>query len=545
MGMFAVSWSVSTRLWGRAAFSTALPDQTGMSDTLLMPFTVLSAEFAHETNTFSRRHTTHADFMARSRCLQSDAAIAARGHANTELGGFLDVARLQGWQLIHVLSASANPGGPVTEEAFERLAGLIVDAAHRHRDALDGIALGLHGAMSTTRHDDGEGELLGRLRAVVGPDLPIAITLDLHANVTRAMCAQAQIIVSYQTYPHVDMRRTGAQAAGLLHRAMAGEIRPVTLRATLPMLGESSGGRTDCGPMLQWLAEARAYEAAHADAFAVSLNAGFSHADLPEMGPTVLVTCQGALAQHQSFADHLAGAMWDARFTRLTDYLSVAQAAARCLDWPAGRGPLVVADYADNPGGGAYGDATSLLAALLDAGVPQACFGPMVDPAVAAQLQGQPVGAEVDVLLGGKSDPRLGGGPLALRGRLRWRGEGLYTGDGPMIGGQQRSWGPTAVLQVQGIAILVVTHAAQMWDQQQFKAFGIDPQAHRVVALKSAQHFRAAFEPIAGEVIVCDSGALAGPDCTTRRYERAPRPVFPLEQGIDLAQWRTKLQHRR
>ena len=461
-----------------------------MSDTLLMPFTVLSAEFAHETNTFSRRHTTHADFMARSRCLQGDAAIAARGHANTKLGGFLEVARLQEWRLVHVLSASANPGGPVTEDAFERLAGLIVDAAHRHRGALDGIALGLHGAMSTTRHDDGEGELLGRLRA------------------------------------------------------MAGEIRPVTLRATLPMLGESSGGRTDRGPMLQWLAEARAYEAAHADAFAVSLNAGFSHADLPEMGPTVLVTCQGALARHQSFADHLATAMWDARFARLTDYLSVAQAAARCLGWPAGRGPLVVADYADNPGGGAYGDSTSLLAALLDAGVQQACFGPMVDPAVAAQLLGEPVGTEVDVLLGGKTDPRLGGGPLALRGRLRWCGEGLYTGDGPMIGGQQRSWGPTAVLQVQGIAILVVTHAAQMWDQQQFKAFGIDPQAHRVVALKSAQHFRAAFEPIAGEVIVCDSKALAGPDCTTRRYERAPRPVFPLEQDIDLAQWRAQTLNR-
>ena len=509
-----------------------------------MSFTVLSAEFAHETNTFSRRHTTHADFMARSRCLEGDDAIAARGHANTELGGFLEVARSQEWRLIHVLSASANPGGPVTEDAFERLAGLIVDAANHHRDALDGIALGLHGAMSTTRHDDGEGELLRRLRAVVGPDLPIAITLDLHANVTRAMCAQAQIIVSYQTYPHVDMRRTGAQAAELLHRAMSGRIRPVTLRATLPMLGESSGGRTDRGPMLQWLAEARAYEASHADAFAVSLNAGFSHADLPEMGPTVLVTCQGELARHQSFADHLASAMWDARFTRLTDYLSVAQAAARCRDWPAGRGPLVVADYADNPGGGAYGDATSLLAALLDAGVQQACFGPMVDPAVAAQLQGLPPGAEVDVLLGGKTDPRFGGGPLALRGRLRWCGEGLYTGDGPMIGGQQRSWGPTAVLQVQGIAILVVTHAAQMWDQQQFKAFGIDPQSHRVVALKSAQHFRAAFEPIAGEVIVCDSGALAGPDCTTRHYERVARPVFPLEQDIDLAQWRAQTLDR-
>ena len=518
----------------------ALPDQGVLSDTAAMSCTVLSAEFAHETNTFSQVHTTHAHFMARSRCLQGDAAIAARGHANTELGGFLEVARTHGWQLIHVLSASANPGGPVTEDAFERLAGLIVDAAHRHRDALDGIVLGLHGAMATTRHDDGEGELLRRLRAVVGPDLPIAITLDLHANVTRAMCAHAQIIVSYQTYPHVDMRRTGAQAAGLLQRAMAGEIRPVTLRATLPMLGESSGGRTDQGPMLQWLADARAYESAHADAFAVSLNAGFSHADLPEMGPTVLVTCQGALAQHQAFADRLATALWDARFTRLTDYLTVAQAAARCLQWPAGRGPLVVADYADNPGGGAYGDSTNLLAAMLAAGVQEACFGPMVDPAVAGQLQALPVDAEADVLLGGKTDPRFGGGPLALRGRLRWRGEGHYTGDGPMIGGQQRSWGPTAVLQVQGIAILVVTHAAQMWDQQQFKAFGIDPQAHRVVALKSAQHFRAAFEPLAGEVIVCDSGALCGPDCTTRRYLRAPRPVFPLDADIDLAQWRAQ-----
>lgn len=504
-----------------------------------MAFTVLSAEFAHESNTFSRRATTHADFMARSRCLQGDDALAARAHANTEVGGFLEVAQARGWRLVHVLSASANPGGRVTAEAFEALAGQIVEAARQHRDRLDGIALGLHGAMATQHHDDGEGELLRRLRAVVGPSLPIAVTLDLHANVTRAMCAQAQIIVSYRTYPHVDMRRTGAQAADLLHRTMAGEIRPVTLRATLPMLGESSGGRTDRGPMLQWLADARAYEATEPDAFAVSLNAGFSHADLPEMGPTVLITCQGALARHQAFADDLASAMWEARFERLTDYLTVQQAAARCRDWAPDRGPLVVADYADNPGGGAYGDATALLGAMLDAGVQQACFGPMIDPDLAAQMQALPVGSWVDVRLGGKTDPKLGGAPLSVRAQLRWRGEGRYTGDGPMIGGQQRSWGPTAVLQVDGIAVLVVTHAAQMWDLQQFMAFGIDPRAHRVVALKSAQHFRAAFEPIAGAVIVCDSGALCGPDPTRRTYVHAPRPVFPLDPDIDLAAWRS------
>ena len=505
-----------------------------------MTFTVLSAEFAHETNTFSRVLTDYDKFMARSRCLRGDEAIAARGHANTELAGFLDAARAHGWRLVHVLSASANPGGPVTQDAFERLAGPVVEAAQRHQHEIHGIALGLHGAMVTTQFEDGEGELLRRLRAVVGPDLPIAITLDLHANVTAAMCALANIIVSYRTYPHTDMRRTGLQAGNILQRAMAGEIRPVTLRAGLPMLGETTGGRTDKGPMLQWLARSRAYEVEQPEVFAVSLNAGFSHADIAEVGPTVLVTCQGDLARHQTFADGIADAMWDARFEQLTDYLTVEQAAARGAAWPAGRGPLVVADYSDNPGGGAYGDSTTLLAAMLKAGVAEACFGPMVDPAVAQQLQHHTVGDIVAIELGGKTDPRFGGGPLALRARVVWRGDGTYTGDGPMIGGQQRSWGPAAVVQVDGIAILVVTNAAQMWDLQQFKAFGIDPQAKRVVALKSAQHFRAAFGPIAGEVIVCDSGALCAPDCTVLPYQRVPRPIFPLDQDIDLRAWRTR-----
>jgi len=503
-----------------------------------MPFTVLSAEFAHETNTFSKVPTGYAHFMARSRCLPGDEAIAARGHANTELAGFLDAARTHGWRLIHVLSASANPGGPVTQDAFERLAGPIVDAAQRHRHDIHGIALGLHGAMVTTQFDDGEGELLRRVRAVVGPDLPIAITLDLHANVTAAMCALANIIVSYRTYPHTDMRRTGLQAGTLLQRAMAGEIRPQTLRANLPMLGETTGGRTDRGPMLQWLARSRAYEEQEPEVFAVSLNAGFSHADIAEVGPSVLVTCQGEIARHQAFADAIADAMWAARFEQLTNYLSVDAAAQRGVAWPAGRGPLVVADYSDNPGGGAYGDSTTLLAAMLKAGVTEACFGPMVDPAVAQQLQQRAVGDVVDIELGGKTDPRFGGGPLALRARVLWRGDGSYTGDGPMIGGQQRSWGLTAVVQVDGVQILVVTNAAQMWDLQQFKTFGIDPQSRRVVALKSAQHFRAAFEPIAGEVIVCDSGALCAPDCTVLPYRKVPRPIFPLDHGIDLQAWR-------
>jgi len=416
-----------------------------------------------------------------------------------------------------------------------------VAAARAHRHTIHGIALGLHGAMVTTFCEDGEGELLARLRAVVGPSLPIAITLDLHANVTRAMCALANIIVSYQTYPHVDMRRTGRQAAEILQRAMAGEILPVTLRAHRPMLGEASGGRTDLGPMPGWLARARAYEA-EPDVFAVSINAGFSHADTTEMGPTVLVTCQGDQPAHQAFAQTIADEIWDTRDQPVNHYLTVDEAAAQCLRYQRDDGPLVVADYSDNPGGGAYGDSTALLAALLRAGVQDACFGPMVDPAAAAYLMGCATGSSVALPLGGKVDPAMGGGPLLLRGTLLALSDGVYVGDGPMIGGQRRSWGPTAVLRVDGIDILVVTHAAQMWDLQQFKAFGIDPQARRVVALKSAQHFRAAFGPIAGEVVLCDSGALCAPTRTGVPYQRVARPVYPLDQDIDITAW--KLRNR-
>lgn len=504
-----------------------------------MAFTVLTAEFAHETNTFSRVATGYDKFMARSFCLEGEAAIAARGDANTEIAGFLDVAREHGWQVTHVLSASANPGGRVTADAFERLGGAIVAAARQHKDAIDGIALGLHGAMVTDFCEDGEGELLARLRAAVGPRLPIAITLDLHANVSPAMCALADIVVSYQTYPHVDMRRTGRQAAAILQRAMAGEIRPRTLRARRPMLGEASGGRTDLGPMPGWLARARAYEQ-RAGVFAVSINAGFSHADIAELGPTVLVTCEGDLATHRAFAEQIADEIWDTRGQPVNRYLTVDEAAAHCLAYRHTGRPIVVADYADNPGGGSYGDATNLLAALLRAGITDACFGPMVDPAVVQQLQAFPPGAQVDIALGGKTDPALGGGPLALRATLLHLSDGSYVGDGPMVGGQRRTWGPTAVVAVQGIEILVVTHAAQMWDLQQFKAFGILPERKRVVALKSAQHFRAAFGPIAGEIILCDSGALCGPNHLGLPWRRVQRPVFPLDPDIDIAAWKAR-----
>lgn len=503
-------------------------------------FTVLTAELKHETNTFCTLPTTQANFAERGVLLGQD-AIAARREHNTELAGFMDGAAEHGWNIVHVLSADAPPGGPVTRAAFDALVNPIVATAQTQLGQLHGILLGLHGAMVTEFCDDGEGELLRRLRALVGPALPIAITLDPHANVSRAMCDLADIIVSYKTYPHTDMRVTAQHAASILQRTMRGGIRPVTLRVVRPMLEEVDGGRTDSGPMVPRIAQARTYEQ-QPDVFAVSVNGGFASADVAEVGPTVLVTAQGDMAAHGRFAATLADDIWAGRLVAQNHYHTPVAAAAICRHHAEQPGrPIVVADYADNPGAGAYGDSTALLAALLAEGITDACFGTIADPQTVQQLRGYSPGDEVAILLGGKSNPLFGGPPLALQCTLIALSDGAYVGSGAIIGGLARTWGPSAVIRVAGIEILVVSLRSQVLDLEQFRAFGIEPQMKRVVALKSMQHFRAAFEPIAERVIVCDSGALCTPNYALLPYTRVPRPMYPLDPDLDIARW--KLQH--
>lgn len=491
-----------------------------------MSFSVLTAEISHETNSFSLHKTGRDAFMARY-ALMGAAAIKERGAENTELSGFLDAGRLYDWKVTHVLSAAAGPSGKIRRKAFDWLCEPILTSIKKH--PFDGLLLGLHGAMGLDFREDGEGELLRRIRSLVGNEMPIAITLDLHANVSRRMCELADIIVSFKTYPHIDMRDIGRQAGDILQRTMSGEIKPRTIRVSRPMLEEVNGGRTDIGPMIARIAAARTYEK-EADVFAVSINAGFASADVRELGPTVLVTGQGDFAAHTAFAETIADDIWSRRFEVLNDYLSVDETAAIAVTYEPDNGPLVIADYADNPGAGGYGDSTELLRALLDVGVRNACFAPMVDGATIEKLQAAVVGERIQIVLGGRTDPDFGGGPLAVEAELVSLSDGHFTGDGPMIHGLHGSFGPSAVIRVGSIEVLVVTIPRQILDLQQFKAFGIDPRSKDVVALKSMQHFRAAFEPIAGKILVCDSGAL----CTTRYdrlpYRNVPRPIFPLDQ---------------
>lgn len=498
-----------------------------------MPFHVLTGSFVHESNTFKRGETTLQDFRDEVLDL-GQVAVDRFGDVNDELAGFLDAGREAGWRITHTVSAHANPGARVSQAAFDHVAGILCDAAREHRATLDGILLSLHGSMVPAFCEDGEGELLRRLRDVVGPELPIAVTLDLHAMVTPAMVERAQILVSYKTYPHIDMRETGRHAGQLLDAAMRGAVRPRTLRAHRPMLDEANAGRTDVPETAALYTRAAAHEA-EPGILAVSVNAGFSEADITEMGPTVLVTFdRGAEARAREIAEGLADTIWNQRGHVSNAFLTPEEAAAEAAGFDAAGGPLVIADYADNPGAGAYGDATALLAALLKAGAAPGAFAPMIDPEAAAELHRHRVGETVTLDLGGKCDPAFGGGPLRLTGELVHLSDGTYTGDGPILGGITHSFGPTAVFRVQGIDILVVTLNEQMLDLQQVRAFGIEPARLRFLVVKSMQHFRAAFEPVSGRVIVCDTGALATPQAHLRPYARVRRPVWPLDRtGFD------------
>jgi microcystin degradation protein MlrC len=496
----------------------------GLGGSKSVSFKVLSAEIIHETNTFNIHPTTIQSFQDRY-LLDGQQAIAARGDQNTELAGLLDTGRAHGWQINHVISAAAGPGGVVTQQAFDALSTPLMAAA---QGSWDGIFLMLHGAMVTETHEDGEGEILRRLRAIVGPDIPIAATLDPHANVTASMCQHAQILVSYTTYPHVDFRATGTRCAELLHRTMSGDISPVTLRARRPMLEEANAGRTDIGPMIERHAVARACEA-RKGVYAISINGAFPCADIAEVGPTVLVTCDGDTKGHRAIAETLADDIWNRRHDALNTYVSSFDAAQAAKAWNGDAGPLVIADYADNPGSGAYGDATNLLAALLAADVKNACFGALVDPKAAKFLNAQPIGTEVTLNIGGATAPEIGGKPICVSGRVKWTGDGRVVGSGPMMRGLERNFGQSAVLDVAGIEILIVSIAHQILDLKQFETFGINPAEKSVVALKSMQHFRAAFAPIAGRIIVCDSGALCTLDYASLGYKNVPRPIFPLD----------------
>src|SRR5216684_4009241 len=295
---------------------------------------VLTGRFMHETNTFSLQKTDMALWQRRDFHRDNEIPAAFRG-TRSALGATFEAADKYGWTLIHPVSANANPSGIVADDAFEQIGGMILGAAER-QGPIDGVLLHLHGAMVVDSYEDGEGELLTRLRRLLGPDVPVVVTLDLHANVTQAMADSASALIAFRTYPHIDQYERAWQGAELLERAMNGEVRPRTVIARRPMLHGLDWGRTQKGPMAELIARGEALEAV-GDALAVSICAGFALANIRDVGPSVTVTIDAldgpvkgpqAAEIAETFMDHA----WTTRDYSSVKLLSVGTAVARARE---------------------------------------------------------------------------------------------------------------------------------------------------------------------------------------------------------------------
>jgi microcystin degradation protein MlrC len=464
---------------------------------------ILIAGFQHETNTFAPSKAAYENFVRgeSSPAMRRGADILGLRDLNIAVGGFLRANDALGFDLLPVIWAGASPSAHVTEDAFERIATEIVNAAALEK--IDGIYLDLHGAMVTEHHDDAEGELLRRLRLAAGPGVPIVASLDLHANVTEMMLTQADALIAYRTYPHVDMARTGERAAQMLHRLLDRQT-PLHRRARrLPFLIPINGMCTLVEPARS-VYELLAAQEALPFMTSLSFTPGFPAADFAGCGGVVWGYGEDEAAVAHA-VDHLyeniAGreSAWDAGFLTPDD------AVAQAMRLSAGaQAPVVISDTQDNPGAGADSNTMGMVRALLRAGAAGAAVGLLWDPEAARLAHAAGLGASIDIALGGQSGIP-GDTPLRATYTVFHLSDGKCRYDGPMKNGMWTELGPVAGLQLEGVKIAVSSTKSQMLDRNLFRVAGIVPEEMKILVNKSSVHFRADFEPMAHAVLVAKS----------------------------------------
>ncbi len=497
------------------------------------------AQMKHETNTFSPVPTPIGRFAVDGGVpLEGDAAIASVRGTGSAIAAFIELAQAAGASFTVPIAASAWPSGPVDDDGFEYIATRIVDAV---RAGCDGVLLDLHGAMVTNTHEDGEGELLRRIRAVV-PGVPIGVALDMHTNLYDAMGEHSDAIAGYQTYPHIDMHETGLRAGRALIVKLEGRARPTMAWGRAPMLPHVMRQGTDDSPNREIQARCREMEAQ--GALCASVFVGFPNADITNAGLSAVVVTDGDEALAQRWRDELLAMAWGAReaFVYSPEPLAVSikRAVELARNKPAGSGPVVLLDHSDNCASGGTMDTMTVLGAMLDAGLPDvgdaAAFA-VFDPQAVQQMMAAGIGAELELPLGGKLDmPAIGleGKPRTVKGRVKLLTDGRYRNVGPMGTGEAVSMGPTAVFEeaTTGLAIVVISNHVEPHDLAAFTAVGIAPQRLTYLMLKSRVHWRAGLKALAHAVVECNGSGVCTSDYAALKLRRVRRPIYPLDVGL-------------
>ncbi|MBI2734939.1 MAG: M81 family metallopeptidase [Rhodospirillales bacterium] len=421
------------------------------------------AMMMHETNTFSPLPTPIESF-SRAGALSGPSAIKEAEGTNTSLGGFIEVARKAGAEFTVPMAASAHPSGLVTKAAYEQMTTAIVDEVKKGCDA---VLLALHGAMVAEHYDDGEGELLNRIRNIA-PDVPIAVALDFHTQMTEAMIKGASIITGYRTYPHIDMADTARRSGRTLMRMLAGEVEPKMVWGNRPIMSSSLVHTPSREPMKTLMGMAnQAEDSGHV--LNASVFGGFPQADIPHLALSSVIVCDKRTAEGEILLNKILDTAWDRRegFLFHPEPLSVQVARAKSLDG----GPIVMADHGDNTASGGTQDVMS---------------------------------------------------------------DGTFVVTGPMATGTTVRMGRTAVLDTGNMQIVISEKRAEPYDLGVFTHCGIDPRRKKYVLIKSRQHFRAGFEPIAKHIVMCDGDGCTASDLKLFKYTKVKRPLYPFDLDMRL-----------
>jgi microcystin degradation protein MlrC len=452
--------------------------------------------------------------------------------------GYLDVAEVEGWELVVGVCAFAWPAGPVSEHAFESLWARI-EKQLLTEGPFDGLLLPLHGGMACEHLDDPEGEFVRRIRQRLGRDVPLAVNLDPHANLSPQFVRDCDIICGFHTTPHTDIRAASLRSATLLARTLKGEIKPHCCSIHPPMITGLDHGRTlaEASPMRSLLERVRQLQADDPQLLDASFMASFPHADQTWTGPSAVLVMDGESDRADAYLNELGEEIWRTRDVLTIDIVSIDEALDAVEATAAQAQPFLLGDFSDCPYAGGYGDSTAMLQALIARRVAGAVFGPLFDRAAVEQAHAAGVGAEIEVSLGGKCDPRFGGGPVTGVATVRALSDGKFVHRGPYLQGQAGDLGNSALLNIEGVDVIVNSFPSQIHDREQLKLFGIVAEEMNVIVSKAFNHMRADLQPISRGLLYPDAGGIFSFNFQQFSWRKIRRPIWPLDDiEIDVAE---------
>ena len=484
------------------------------------------AGFNLESVSFLPGETTIAEFQHYES--RGDQLIERFTGTNTVMGGFIDICTEAGFDMVPIVMTEAGARGSAADSAFDHYATMIVEALKAEAGRLDGVLLHLHGALTTPTRTDPDGDIAAMVRQAIGPDVPLMLALDYHANLDAASIAPANATFGYHYSPHIDMGETGRRAARCLVRTLRGEVRPVTAIAKPGLMVPSILSATTLQPLAGFVARSLALPQDNPAIIDASVFAGFSYADVPNCGFSVVIVTDGDRDLAQTTADALSDDIHSARVDLYKPgfALPLQEGLDHAIALAAGAAkPVVVLEHADR-----MNDSTHVLRELLHRKTAKVAVPYLFDPESTRAGCKAGAGAVIRLAIGGRSDPRSGG-PVEVEAQIVWAGPKSYIGTGPMRKKSFIDLGLAAHLRVGGADIILTETPVTCIDEDPFTQFGLDARDFDIVVLRSKTHFRAVWEPLAEEIVIVDTPDWGPADLLTLPYRNVSREIYPFNEA--------------